>query len=503
MPPRCVLTQMIPGPSLRVIVATATVVELYCSSVMPSSQTPSPANSRQDMLANLPVKKLLWTLTLPAMGGMFTMSLYNVVDTIFIGRGVGSTALAGVTIAFPVMMLMMALGFMVGIGAAAVASISLGAGNIARAERTLGNAVTLSLLFGLLIMAVGIPNSAQLVRIFGASPEATQPAMDYLDIILLGSAFSLFPMAINHMARAEGAARVAMVNMIIGAVLNIVLDPLFIFVFDMGVRGAAVATVISQAVTCVYVTRYFLSGRSTLRLLPANLLLDGAVSRQILSVGFPSLLRMSAASVITLLINRTLAAYGGDLSIAAFGIVNRSMMFLSMPLIAISQGLQPVLGFSYGAQRYDRALDVTHYALRLSTAFSVAASLVLLLVPRLVVQAFTTDPALVAEGVHASRMMFLAFSLVGYQIVGSTVFQSLGMVSQTLITQTSRQIVLLIPLLLILPRFLGTDGVWLAHPVSDVLSFFLVLFFLVPHLREMKRRQMGRETEVLHATDVP
>jgi len=308
-------------------------------------------------------------------------------------------------------------------------------------------------------------------------------------------------MAINSMARAEGAARVAMGNMILGSVLNVILDPVFIFALHMGVRGAAVATVISQAATSVYVTRYFLSGRSTLRLRAANLRLDGAVSRQILSVGFPSLIRMSAASVVTLIINRTLAMYGGDLSIAAFGVVNRSMMFLSMPLMALSQGLQPILGFSYGARSYDRALEVTRYTLWLSTIFSVAACLVLLIFPRPVVRVFTTDPALIAEGVRAGRLMFLAYFLVGFQIVGSTVFQSLGMVWKTLVTQTSRQILFLIPLVLVLSRYLGVDGVWLAHPVADVISFFLVLLLIRPQLRELRRRHDSRSSEVPHGVD--
>lgn len=470
---------------------------------MQSGSSPAAADPRREMLANLPVKKLLWTLSLPAMAGMLTMSLYNVVDTIFIGRGVGSIALTGVTIAFPVMMILMALGFMVGIGASSTASISLGAGNIERAERTLGNAVTLSIVFGLLVMAVTIPNTATLMRLFGASPAAMGPAMEYVGVILLGAVFGLYPMAINNMARAEGAARVAMGNMILGAVLNAVLDPLFIFGFHMGVRGAAVATVISQAVTCLYVTRYFVSGRSTLRLRPGNLLLSRGVTRAILSVGFPSLIRMSAASVIVLFINRTLGAYGGDVSIAAFGVVNRALQFLSMPLIALSQGLQPIVGFSYGARRYDRALDVARYALGLSALFSLAATLVMLAIPGPIMRVFTTDPALVSEGVRAARLMVLGFFLVGYQIVGSTVFQSLGMVWKTLVTQTSRQILFLVPLVAMLPRVLGTDGVWLAHPVSDALSFFLVLFFLQPLMRELKRLQQSRPGEVPHGVDAP
>jgi putative MATE family efflux protein len=455
------------------------------------------------MLATMPVRKLLWTLSLPAIAGMATMALYHVVDTIFIGRGVGSTAIAGVTIVFPVMMVMMALGFMIGIGAASVASRSLGSGDVKRAEWALGNAVTLSLVFGFAIVAFGVPNSAALVRAFGASAAVEPYAREYVDVILLGAAFSLYPMAINNLARAEGAARVAMVNMMLGAVLNIVLDPLFIFTFNMGVRGAAIATVISQVVTCIYVTRYFLSGHSTLRLRSAALRLRRAVTGEILSVGFPSLIRMGAASVIVLLINRSLAFYGGDLSIAAFGIVNRSMQFLAMPLMGIAQGLQPILGFSYGSRRFDRALEVTTYSLGVSSLFSVAAFGILMLFPQSVMSIFTTDAALIAEGVHAGRLMFIAFFLVGFQIVGSTVFQALGMVMKTFVAQTSRQVLFLIPLVVVMPRFLQADGIWLAHPVADALSFFLVLFMLVPLMRELKRRHADWSREVLHGVDAP
>jgi putative MATE family efflux protein len=462
---------------------------------MPLLNVPTDAAARQEMLAHSPVHRLLWTLSLPAMAGMITMALYHVVDTIFIGRGVGSTAIAGVTICFPVMMLMMALGFNVGIGAASAVSRLLGTNNVAQAERMLGNAVTLSLLFGFAMCVAGIPAGSGLVRAFGASAAVEPYAREYLDVILLGAGFALYPMAINNLARAEGAAHVAMVNMMLGAGLNTVLDPLFIFGLDMGVRGAALATVISQAVTCVYVTRYFLSGRSTLRLRGGALRLERAATVEILSVGFPSFVRMGAASVIVLLINRTLSFQGGDLSIAAFGIVNRSMQLLSMPLMGIAQGLQPILGFSYGSRQYDRALEVTRYSLVVASFFSAAAFLVFMLFPTVVMGAFTTDAALISEGVRAGRLTFLLFFLVGFQIVGSTVFQSLGMVARTLVAQTSRQVLFLIPLVLILPRYWQTDGVWLAHAVADGLSFFLVLFMVAPLLRELKRRHVSGDRD--------
>jgi putative MATE family efflux protein len=472
---------------------------------MQIEQAPNGAAARQDMLANLPVRKLLWKLSLPAMAGMVTMSLYNVVDTIFIGRGVGSLAIAGVTIAFPIMMVMMALGMMVGIGSASVVSRSLGAGKTASAQRALGNAVGLSLGLGLVIMAVGVPSSEALLRLFGTSPAVMPYAKEYMDVILWGAAFSLYPMAINNLARAEGNARVAMHNMMLGAILNVILDPIFIFALHMGVRGAAIATVISQLVTSVYVTRYFLAGKSTVRLTLDSIRPDWRVASEILAVGFPSFVRMGAASIIVLIINRTLGLYGGDISIAAFGIVNRAMMFVAMPLIAIGQGLQPILGFSYGSGRFDRAYDVTKYALVTASLCSVGAFLILILLPQPIMTVFTGDAALIAEGAHAGRLSFIAFFLVGFQIVGSTVFQALGKVVKTLVTSTARQIVFFIPLVLVLPRYFQTDGVWLAQPAADVLSFIVVLVMLVPQLREFKRRSVRPYPyhEVLDRADVP
>jgi putative MATE family efflux protein len=460
------------------------------------SSRPAAASERQGMLATEPVKSLLWRLSLPAMAGMFTMSLYHVVDTIFIGRGVGPLAIAGVTIVFPVMMLMMALGMMFGIGAASVVSRRLGAGMIRNAEEALGTAFALVVCSGLVFTVVGLPASEGLMRLFGASDAVLQYSLEYVQVVLLFAAFGMYPMALNNLARAEGNARIAMTTMILGATLNLVLDPIFIFGLHLGVRGAAIATVISQMVTSVYITSYFLSGRSTLRLRRPYIRIRSSVAREVLAIGFPSFVRMGAASVIVLVINRTLVLHGGDMSVAAYGIVNRSMMFLAMPLMGIAQGLQPVLGFAWGARRFDRARDVTAYALGVASVLSLAGFVVLYFMPGPIMGLFTTDASLIQEGIHASRRVFLVFFLVGFQIVGSTVFQSLGMVAKTFIASTSRQVLFLIPLVLVLPRYLGADGVWLAIPIADALSFGLVLAMVIPQLREFGRRYTEQTVEV-------
>jgi len=445
------------------------------------------ARMRQDMLAHMPVKRLLWKLSVPAIAGMATMTLYNVVDTIYIGHGVGPLAIAGVTVAFPVMILLMAFGMMIGIGSASVISRNLGMRDMARAERTLGNAVFLTVASGLVIGLACLPNITWLMHLFGSSEAILPYAKEYLSVILLGAGFAMYPMAVNDLARAEGNVRIAMTNMILGAVLNIVLDPIFIFALDMGVGGAAIATVISQAVTALYVTRYFRSGRSTLHLSARNIRPDWPVVREIVAIGFPAFIRMGAASLITVIINRTLGLYGGDLSVAAYGIVNRTMMFAAMPLIGIGQGLQPVLGFNYGARQYSRALEVTKYALQVGSAYSVLAFLLLVFFARYVTSIFTGDAELIAIGARASRFVYAAFFLVGFQIVGSVVFQSLGRVRETFVTSASRQVLLIIPLVLVLPGFLQADGIWLAFPVADALSFVLVVLLMLPQLRESRR----------------
>jgi len=439
------------------------------------------------MLAHMPVRRLLWRLSVPAIMGMATMTLYNVVDTIYIGHGVGPLAIAGVTVAFPIMTLLMAFGQMIGIGSASVISRNLGMRDMVRAERTLGNAVFLTVASGAVVGLVCLPNVTVLMQVFGATEGILPYAEEYVSVILLGAAFSMYPMAVNDLARAEGNVRIAMTNMVLGAVLNIALDPIFIFALDMGVRGAAIATVISQAVTALYVTRYFLSGKSTLHLAVRNLRPNWPVVREIVVIGFPAFIRMGSASLITIIINRTLGLYGGDLFIAAYGIVHKTMMFAIMPLLGIGQGLQPALGFNYGARQFSRALEVTKYALQVGSAYSVLAFLLLVFFARYVTSIFTGDAELIAIGARASRFAYAAFFLVGFQIVGSVVFQSLGRVRQTFVTSASRQLLFLVPLLLLLPRFLQADGVWLAFPVADALSFLLAALLMAPQLKEFRR----------------
>jgi putative MATE family efflux protein len=439
------------------------------------------------MLANESIGRLLFRLSLPAGIGMFVMALYNVVDTIFIGHAVGSLGIAGLSIVFPVQILVMGIGQLIGMGGASLISRALGARHHERAARSLGNAVTSVIVLGGLLTVVGLSNSSFWLRLFGASDTVLPYAKDYLDIILLGTVFRTFAMAANGLVRAEGNARVPMIAMIIGAILNIALDAVLIMGFGMGMRGAAIATALSQVVTSIYLTGYYVRGNSSLRLRPGSFLPDVNIMKEMFAVGLGSFARTAAGSVVTMVINRIAGVYGGDLGIAAYGLANRMMMFVFMPLISIAQGLQPILGFSYGARRFDRALSSLRLAIIAATVFSTIGFIVLFVFPSSIVRVFSGDVALIEASSHATRLIFSAAYLVGFQIIGSMTFQTIGRALPTFITATSRHVLFLLPLLFLLPRFMGLDGIWLSFPIAEGLSFTLTLVLVIPLIRQFRR----------------
>ena len=448
-------------------------------------------DERQQMLANERIGKLLWKLSLPAGIGMFVMALYNVVDTIFIGQVVGPLGIAGLTIVFPIQILVMGIGLMIGIGGASLISRSLGARDFEKAERTLGNAILLAVILGVLIAIVGLSNSSFWLRLIGASETILPYAKDYLDIILLGTVFRIFAMGINQLVRAEGNARVAMISMLIGAILNILLDAVFILALRMGVKGAAIATVLSQVITSLYIIHYYLFQGSSVKVHMKNFVPKLIVIRGIMIIGFGSFVRMAGGSLVAIIVNRTLVAYGGDLAVAAYGMVHRVMMFAFMPIMSVGQGLQPILGFSYGAKRPDRALKVIKLSAIVATIFSIISFLFIFFFHAPIMRVFTNDASLVSAGSHAAKLIFLAAYLIGFQMVGSVVFQALGKAVPTFVTATSRQILFLLPLVFILPKFLQLDGIWLSFPIADALSFILTLAFFIPQIRELQRMELS------------
>jgi putative MATE family efflux protein len=453
-------------------------------------------NRNQSVLDDDRIGRLLLKLSLPTFFGMFVMTLYNVIDTIFIGHYVGHLGIAGLSIVFPIQMVSIGIGEMTGMGGASVVSRLIGAGNVPRAERTVGNAITANILLSAILMAVGLSNTDFWLRLMGSSETILPYARDYMTIILIGMFFMTFAMALNNLIRAEGNARIPMTGMIIGAVLNIILDAVFIIPLGMGIKGAALATVIAQLISVLYFMNYYFSGKSFLKIHSKNLIIEWDILKAILAIGVASFGRLVAASLSAIFVNRMLVAYGGDYAVSAFGIIHRIMMFAIMPGIVIGGGLQPILGFNYGAKHYDRALKVIKLAIAAATACCFVVFMVLYFVPEPFIHIFTTDTELIALGSYAAKRIFLALYLIGFIMVGSLVFQSIGKATQSFVTAISRPLLFLIPLIFILPRFLQLDGVWLAFPIADALTFILTLILLIPQIKELKSAGMSAKTQV-------
>jgi putative MATE family efflux protein len=435
------------------------------------------------------VGRLMLRLSAPAFFGMFVMTLYNVVDTIFIGHYVGSLGIAGLSIVFPFQMLSMGLGAMFGMGGASVISRLIGGGNPARAERALGNAITSIVVLSALITIVGLSNADFWLRLMGSSETILPYARDYMTIILIGTVFRTFAMASNALIRSEGNARVPMIGMIIGAVANIILDAIFIIPLDMGIKGAALATTLAQILPAAYFIRYYFSERSFLKIHTQNLILEFGIMKDILAIGIASFARTVATSLSAIFVNRVLVSYGGDIAVSAYGVINRIMMFAMMPGMVTGQGLQPVLGFNYGAKRFDRALRGIKIAVIASTGLCLLSFMVLYFAPEPIIRIFTDDSELIAMASHAAKRIFIVLYLMGIIFVGSLIFQSVGKATQSFFTAISRPFLFLLPLIFILPRYLGVDGVWWAFPISDGLTCIFTVILLIPQIQEMRRER--------------
>jgi putative MATE family efflux protein len=446
-------------------------------------------NRGKNILDDDRIGQLLLKLSLPAFMGMFVMTLYNVVDTIFIGHYVGPLGIAGLSIVFPVQMLAMGIGLMMGMGGASLISRLIGAGNNLRAEHALGNAITSTVVLSSIVMIVGLSNPDLWLRLMGASETVLPYARDYMTIILIGNVFRSFAMSQNALIRAEGNARVPMTGMIMGAGLNIALDAIFIIPLGMGIKGAATATVIAQVITSLYFLRYYLSGKSFLRLHLQNMIIKWDILKSILAIGIASFARTTAQSLTVVFVNRTLVALGGDLAISSYGLVQRIMMFALMPGIVIGQGMQPILGFNYGAKRYDRALGVIKIAVIAATIYCIIAFFVLHFAPGLFIRIFTTDSELIVLAAHAAKHIFFAVYLIGFIMVGSIIFQAIGKAPQAFVTAIARPALFLLPLVLTLPHYWQLDGVWLAFPITDALTFTLVLALLIPQIKMFRRME--------------
>ncbi len=434
------------------------------------------------------ISNLLLRLSVPAIIGMMIQATYNITDTIFVGRALGENgvyAIGGLAVAFPVQMIIMATALAIGIGGASLISRSIGKNDLDRAERTFGNVILLVFISSIGIIVFGTIYLSPILQAFGATDTILPYSYDYLQIILYGTFFFSFALAVNSIVRAEGNANIAMYSMIISAGLNILLDPLFIFGLGMGIRGAAYATVISQFICALYLIHYYLNGKSIIKFRLKNLKPDFRIINEISAIGISPFVRQGSSSIVVIVLNNVLVIYGGDVSVAVFGIMSRLLMFTIMPVMGIVHGVQPIIGFNYGAKNYDRVIQSVKLSAFVASGISFAGFLLLFLFPEQLMNIFTSDKMLIEEGISAIRISVLALPFVGFQIIGSALYQSIGKARPSFILSMSRQVFFLIPLVIILPRFFELNGVWIAFPISDLLAFALTFTMVSRELKSL------------------
>lgn len=449
---------------------------------------------RSKQLGEESVGRLLWRFSIPAIVGMLVNALYNIVDRIFVGRGVGPLGISATTVSFPIPIIIMAFGMLIGIGAAATVSIKLGQNKKEEAEHILGNALTLIIIVSILVTTVGLVFEEPLLIMFGTSKEVLPLAKEFITIILIGAVLQNIGFGLNNIIRSEGNPKMAMLTMLIGAVLNTIFNPIFIFGLHLGIRGSALATIVSQSVCSIWVLAYFMGKKSSLKFRMSNLKPNIGIIKQIFAIGMSPFLMQIAASVISITFNKSLETYGGDTAIAAFGIINSVTMLILMPIFGINQGSQPIIGYNYGAKNFDRVKKALKLAILAATAISTSGFIFVELFPRTIVSIFiSNDINLLNIGSSGIRIFLIMLPVIGFQIVSANYFQAVGKAKISIFLSLSRQVIMLLPLLLILPNFLKLTGVWVAGPTADCLASIVTGIFLFRELRHLGEASLAVE----------
>ena len=444
---------------------------------------------RTKQLGEEKISKLLLKFSIPAIIGMLVNALYNIVDRIFIGNGVGTLGIAGISIGFPIMIVIMACGMLIGIGANSLISIKLGEQKKDEAELIMGNAFILLIGISVVISSIGLLFIEPLLKAFGASKDVLPYAKQYMRVILWGTTFQSIGFGMNNFIRAEGNPKIAMLTMLIGAVLNTILDPIFIFVFKWGMQGAAFATIISQAVSAAWVLYHFLGGRSTLKLRVKNIKLQISTVTQILALGAAPFAMQLAAGLLNVVMNKTLRAYSGDVAISSMGVVTSIYTLILMPVFGVNQGVQPIIGFNYGARKYDRVKEALKLGILGATFIVTLGFIMTRLVPVQLVSLFNKDDAeLIDIGTRALKYYLLFLPIIGFQIISANYFQAIGKPRQAALLSLSRQVLILIPSIIILPKFFGLNGVMFAGPVADGISSVVTGLWILAELRQLSKQ---------------
>lgn len=439
-------------------------------------------------LGTKPVGKLLMQYAIPAIIAMTASSLYNMVDSIFIGQGVGPLAISGLAITFPLMNLSAAFGAAVGVGASTFISVKLGQKDYDTAKHILGNTMTLNLIMGLGVGLVCLLFLDPILRFFGASDQTIPYARDYMVIILLGNVITHMYFGLNSVLRAAGKPKHAMSATIFTVVLNTLLDPLFIYTFGLGIKGAAYATVLAQSLALIWQLYIFSRPKELLHFKRGTFRPNSTIIRNIIAIGLSPFSMNVCACIVVILINNSMVHYGSDLAVGAYGIANKVAFIFVMINMGVNQGMQPIAGYNYGAMRYDRLMKVVKYSIIAATAIMTTGFIIAMTIPGPCARLFTTDPTLIDLSAKGIRYIMVAFPVVGYQMVVSNFFQSIGKAKISIMLSLSRQLLILLPLLLILPTMFGINGVWFSMPVSDTLSAIMAAWIMIVHMRKFKKQ---------------
>lgn len=434
------------------------------------------------------VGKLLWQYSVPAIVGTMVSSLYNIIGRMYIGLGVGALAISGLALTFPFMNFLSAFSMLVGAGASARISIRLGEGDRNRAEHILGNALVLTFIISAVIIIFSMLYLDPILYLFGGSEDTFQYAREYMEIIIPGTIISALLFGFNNIMRAAGYPRKAMITMIISAVIIIVLAPIFIFGFKMGIAGAAWATIAAYFVGMVWVMSHFFKTTSNLRFKRKSLKLDKQIVRSILSIGMSPFSMQIASSITIIIMNRALIVHGGDLAVGALGIQNGIATLFVMFIIGLNQGAQPIWGFNFGAGNYGRMFEALKKTAVVATIVSIVGFVLGTFFPYMLAGMFTTDVELRTMAARALRISVVVFPLVGSQIVFTNFFQSIGKAKTSMLLSLTRQVLFLIPSLIILPPIFGLDGVWSAMPLSDLLAVVVTTSTLIIFIKKFKNK---------------
>ena len=448
-------------------------------------------------LGTEPIGNLLLRYSMPAITGMVAFSLYNIVDSIFIGHKVGALALSGLAVAFPVMNLIFAISLLFGIGGASIISIRIGQKNIIGAHRVLGNVLILSLVASILF-GIGLLTFLDPILIsFGASQQTLPYAHDFMTIIILGMPISYTMFNLNHLMRATGYPKKAMLSALITVGYNIILAPLFIFYLEWGIRGAALATIFSQIAGLVWVLYHFRNPNNFIHFQPGIYKPRKNIIKSICAIGLSPCLMNMCGCIVVVIINNGLLKYGGDLAVGAFGIINRVLILFGMVVVGLTQGMQPIVGYNYGAKNMDRVKKTLRYGIVTGMIITTTGFLASELLPHTIIDLFSKDEKLIEFSVTGLRLSVIAFTLVGAQIVIGNFFQAIGQAKLSIILSLTRQLLFLVPCLLIFPNFWGQNGIWISLPISDALSFIVSFIALVLFLRSPKVTQWDHTRDPL------